>query len=487
MTRHLRYLALLAVTSGASLLTACSDSTSPPALAASGSIASAAPGDSLAIGATITLNAQFTDTRGQGVSKTPTWTSSDTAVATVSATGSVLAVGLGEADITARVDTASAKRRVIVTRTGTANGWVNVATAFSNTCAITALGAAYCWGTNVGGQLGDSTTAASNAPRKVILPSDVRLTSITVASRMACGIARDGSAWCWGDNANFGIGSASVLKNTIATRVNPPTPLTFTALTTGSAHACALSSSGAVYCWGINSQGALGNGETGNSTVPVRVASAAGVTYTAIATASNASCAVTSSGGVQCWGFNDSGQLGNGLAETSRVPVTVSLPSGVAVRSLVGPSNGFHFCALTTTGDLYCWGRNVGGQFGIGTKLFANATPVLVPLPTGARVRAMSSGTTAVCIATTDGALWCQGSGSRGELGTGALTEQLSFAQVQRPTGTAFDIIRSGFQTTCAVSLTGELYCWGAGTSGQIGNGASADSSLPIKITLPAT
>jgi alpha-tubulin suppressor-like RCC1 family protein len=471
----------------ATLLSGCSDDgpAAPPPRVATGTLSLASGRDTLAIGATATLTAAFVNTIGQPVvGRSPQWSSTDAAVATVSTSGVVTAVGFGSATIEAVLDSVKASRRIVVTRTGTGNGWVDASTAISNVCAITSQGAAFCWGANTGGQIGDSTTSASNAPRRVILPAGVRLASIAVGSRMACGLSNAGAAYCWGDNANFGIGSATVLKNTIATLVDPPAAMTFRSLVIGSAHACALNSAGAVYCWGINSQGALGNNQTGNSTIPAAVAAAAGVTYSTLAAASNAVCAVTVAGAVDCWGFNDSGQLGNASTVTSRVPVRALLPANVVVRSIAAGANGFHFCAITSTDTIYCWGRNIGGQFGAG-KLFENSTPVAVPLPGALRARALSAGTTSLCVAASDNRLYCQGAGSRGELGNGTTAEQLTFAPVQTPAGVVFDVVRSGFQTTCALSTVGALYCWGAGTSGQLGNGASLDSATPVQISLP--
>ncbi|MCA2985181.1 Ig-like domain-containing protein [Gemmatimonas sp.] len=486
MTRSTLYRATFVVLAAAGGLAACDDGpAAPPPAVASGALSLTTGRDTLAIGATATLSAAFLNTKGEPVSgRTPTWSTTDAAVATVSASGVVTAVGLGTATIEAVLDSAKATRRIWVTRTGTGNGWVDVSAAISNVCAVTSLGAAYCWGANTGGRLGDSSTTASSLPRRVILPTGVRLSSIAVGSRMACGLSITGAAYCWGDNANFGIGSATVLRNTIATVVDPPTPMTFKALVIGSAHACALNTAGAVFCWGINSQGALGNNQTGNSPIPVAVAAAPGVVYTTLAAASNAVCAVTTAGAVDCWGFNDSGQLGNASTVTSRVPVRALLPTNVVVRSVTAGANGFHFCAITSTDTLYCWGRNVGGQFGA-SKLFENATPVAVPLPGTLRARTAGAGTTLLCVAASDDRVYCRGAGSRGEMGNAATSEQLTFGAVQAPPGVVFDVVRSGFQTACALSTVGALYCWGAGTSGQIGNGASLDSAVPVLIPLP--
>lgn len=457
-----------------------------PVVAAAGTVSLASGRDTLRIGETASLQASFTDTRGRPiVGRTITWESSNPAVATVAADGAVLGVAFGAATITARIDTAKGTRLITVTRAGTANGWVDVSTGSTNTCGATAAGDAYCWGTNNFGQLGDGTTTASNSPKKVGAPTGVKFATVSVASAMVCGVSTVGNAYCWGTNVGRGIGSATELTSTSAVRVDPPTAMTFAQVKTGSAHACALNTVGDVHCWGLNSQGALGNNETANSTVPVKVSAPAGVVFASLASGSNANCAVTSTGSVYCWGFNDSGQLGNGSTVTSRIAVRVNLPANVTATSVVGAVNGFHFCVTTTAGSLYCWGRNIGGQFGNGAKDFENSTPVLSPVPATLRIASLGVGTTSVCFVTTDRKIYCMGAGGRGELGAGNNTESLVPTLVSTPAGSSFDVVRGGFQTTCALSLTGDLYCWGAGTSGQIGNGASLDSSTPIRVALP--
>jgi alpha-tubulin suppressor-like RCC1 family protein len=184
----------------------------------------------------------------------------------------------------------------------------------------------------------------------------------------------------------------------------------------GDQHACALTTGGAVLCWGSDDFGQLGDGlvEDEPQHQPVAVSGlSSGVA--AIAAGTNETCAVTAAGGVLCWGENAQGALGDGSAMDSAVPVAVSgLSSGVAAVG-VGTS---YACALTTGGAVLCWGDNTYGQLGIGSTLSNSAVPVAVSgLSSG--VAAISTAPAHACALTTAGAILCWGNNDVGQLGTG--------------------------------------------------------------------
>ena len=170
--------------------------------------------------------------------------------------------------------------------------------------------------------------------------------------------------------------SVDEVTTTDSTTTNATTPVNVTGVTSGvsavsggTTNTCALTTAGGVKCWGINADAELGNGTTGSSTTPVDVT---GLTsgVTAVAVGGNHTCAVTSTGGVKCWGVNSDGQLGNGGSPSSFTPVAVTGISsgGAAITSGAGFS-----CALSTTQVVACWGWNGVGNLGDGTTTSADS------------------------------------------------------------------------------------------------------------------
>ena len=277
----------------------------------------------------------------------------------------------------------------------------------------------------------------------------------------------NGGVQCRGRNFSGELGDGTTIDKYMFVNVSGLTS-GVAAVAAGFLHTCALTTTGGVKCWGRNNFGQLGDGTTTDSTTPVDVS---GLTtgVDAVATGGRYTCARTTTGGVQCWGANSSGQLGDGTTTDSSTPVDVCADatcntalSGVTAVAAGGPNT----CALTTTGGLKCWGRNNFGQLGDGTTTDS---------PTPADVSGLTSGVTAVpvglfhtCAVTTTGGAKCWGRNDFGQLGDGTTTDSTIPVDVSGLT-TGVDAASAGGLHACALTTTGSVECWGDNTFGQAG------------------
>jgi alpha-tubulin suppressor-like RCC1 family protein len=312
------------------------------------------------------------------------------------------------------------------------------ATAVSTTgdtgCALLSGGTVKCWGDNGTGELGDGTT--TNSPTPVAVTG---LTGVTAFSAGGCALLSGGGMQCWGNNISgqLGIGTMSGPEQCGLAGPCSMTPVTVkgltdaTALSTGDAN-CAVLSGGTVQCWGDNTYGEVGDGtNTGPescapqgpcSTSPVAVTGLTGAT--AVSGSGGSICALVSGGAVQCWGFNNHGQLGNGTMTNSSTPVMASGLTGATAVSVGGDTA----CAIVAGGAVMCWGDNQDGELGNGTAT-DSSTPVVISGLTDAT--AISFGFDPACAIVSGGAVKCWGDNTYGELGNGTMTNSSTPVEVK--------------------------------------------------------
>jgi len=259
---------------------------------------------------------------------------------------------------------------------------------WAETCALTQAGAAYCWGDDTYGELGNGSAALTRTP--VAVTGAHTFVSIASGNVFACGLTVDSAAYCWGNNAagQLGIGPTSprVCSNEPCSTapVAVSGGLTFTTLSVGYWHACGLTSSGAMYCWGDNDDGQLGASTSETcaglacSTVPLPVAGA--LQFAQLSAGSFHTCGVTAAGAGYCWGNNADGQLGNGTTTRALTPAPIAGGFAFAAVSAFGR---YHSCGLSADGIAYCWGYNAVGALGDGTT-FGAYGPVRVAGQAGA-------------------------------------------------------------------------------------------------------
>jgi alpha-tubulin suppressor-like RCC1 family protein len=325
---------------------------------------------------------------------------------------------------------------------------IGIAAGSRHTCALMDDGAAMCWGSNESGQLGNGTTSDSSLPVGVAgLGSGV--IAIAAGGAHTCALVDGGGVKCWGSNGGGQLGDGSTVGSSVPVEVSG-LDHGVTAVAAGGWHTCAVTTGGGVTCWGYNYYQQLGTGGATDSTVPVPVSGlASGVI--AVATGDIHSCALTTSGGVKCWGYAGSGGLGGGAP--GDVP---SLAGGVVS---IAASNE-QTCALTTDGAVLCW------------RGFDGSGPLAVP-GLGSRISAISAGLGQTCALTTDGTVTCWGSNGNAPIDVAGLAD-----------GAAAIAVGGGH--ACALTSAGVVTCWGDNWEGQLGNGRTCGtlsrSSTPVDV-----
>jgi len=303
-----------------------------------------------------------------------------------------------------------------------------------------------------------------------------------IEAQAAGSTASPGWAWAWGYNNSGALGNGTTVTSRIPVAVSMPPGTTVTAVAGGYQHSLALTSTGQVLAWGWNPYGQLGDGTTITSTVPVAVSLPSGTTVTAIAAGFVHSLALTSTGQVLAWGSNTLGQLGNGTNTSSSIPVAVSLPSGTTVTAIAA-GGSHHSLALTSTGQLLAWGYNGHGELGNGSFINSN-TPVAVSLPSGTTVTAIGAGMDHSLAVTSTGQALAWGSNSSGQLGTGGPPSAIP-VPVSLPSGTTVTAIAGGNIHSLALTSTGQVLAWGDNVQGELGNGTTTHSLTPVPVSLP--
>lgn len=353
-------------------------------------------------------------------------------------------------------------------------------------------GAAECWGDDAAFQLGQDTQQpfctgfeipCSLTPRPV--SGALQWIDVDAGTAFSCGITTAGAAYCWGLNTEgqLGVGGASHTCSVAPYALQlecreTPTPvagdIAFVDIAVGAEHACAVSDTGDAYCWGANGDGRLGTGSADVRATPARVM--LDVAFTQLALGNLHTCGIAVSGALYCWGANDDGQLGT-TGGDALAPRAV-LP-GEAFATIAAGAH--HTCAITTEQVTYCWGSNAQGQLGSGTIGGTGVPPTAVA--TASPLDALGAGDQHTCGSTADGALYCWGSNAYGQLGDGTMSPRSTPTAVQLDAHViAMD---GGWRHTCALARDGSAWCWGLNALGQLGNGVSTSTPQPQPMPQP--
>jgi alpha-tubulin suppressor-like RCC1 family protein len=345
-----------------------------------------------------------------------------------------------------------------------------VAAGNGHTCAVVD-GGADCWGASASGQRGDGTTAPAVSAKEV-QSLGVGVIAVGASFTHSCAIAAGGTAWCWGANGDGQLGDGTITNSLVPVAVSMPPAVSFTAITVGFRHSCAIDTGGGVWCWGYNGHGELGQGTVDGGVRQPQAVPTLGSGVTAISAGSTHTCAIDT-GAVVCWGDNLYGQIGDG-----NKPTMATTPTAVAAGSLasgalaIASGTGSHTCAIDSTGKVWCWGRNADGQLGNNSTTGTSAPVAVFSGALGEDVTQIAVGAFHSCAIDQTGKAWCWGANFTQQLGDGGY----SSAQVPQAVAglsSGVTLIAAGGSHTCALQ-SAKLHCWGYNDSGQLGVGDTA-------------
>jgi alpha-tubulin suppressor-like RCC1 family protein len=319
---------------------------------------------------------------------------------------------------------------------GPLTGVRTVALGGQHSCALTDGGGVLCWGDNAHGQLGDGTREGRSVPAVVLRAAGgaplAGVRALALGRNHTCAVTDGGAAWCWGGNERGQLGDGTTQDRPAPVPVlSAPggAPLAgVKAVSLGTDASCAVLEGGEVRCWGFNDVGQLGDGTTDNRSTPVAVRSAPdGAPFGGVASVAlgdDHACAVRADGGVYCWGGNGAGQLGDGTKQSRATPAPVlSAPGGAPLAGARAVGGGSLFsCALAGEGEVLCWGYNRHGQLGDGTFDEGRLTPAAVlTAPGGAPLvaRDVDHGHAMSCALVGGRDVRCWGINAYGQLGDG--------------------------------------------------------------------
>lgn len=363
---------------------------------------------------------------------------------------------------------------------------VQVTAGLEHACSLAADGKVFCWGNNLGGQVGTGPGGVVDGGGTDSKSAGLQVMGLGVAKQVTagyyhtCALLQDGTVWCWGDNSKGQLAQAAD-GGAQAPSPSPKQvmglPMGVTQIEAGGWHTCALAN-GSVTCWGFNASGQIGTG-TGNDAgvsplvvpTPTQVANLSGVTDLGLG--DQLTCALTGSGPV-CFGTNTFGQLGRGGA--AGAPPFATAPAAVsgaaANTTALAKATGYHQCALSASGA-QCWGRNGAAQLGTGSM----SAPMTSPQSVAGLMNAqeIAPGGNHTCARLQNGSVACWGANAHGQTGQmpdpdGGVTSPLN---VQGLTN-VLQLASGWADFSCAVVKGGTVWCWGGNYNGQLGRGGNA-------------
>lgn len=357
--------------------------------------------------------------------------------------------------------------------------WKKISAADSSTaasCGIKSDDSLWCWGYSQNGEMGNGASGTTIYYDPVAIAVGQTWKDITVGSSSSCGLKTDNTLWCWGSDGNGQLanGGATGIRTTPSAAGDGGAwnTIKFSYLY----HGCGLHTDDTLWCWGWNAWGMTGIGtETGSATSPTQVSG--GGTWLDFAVTQTASCGIKSGGKLSCWGA--------GFTPYVNTYMPTPVAGGHKWQKIA--TGGYyydgwdeHACGIRTDGVMMCWGGNDDGQLGNNYAQTVAYAPFTVS--GGYTWSDVSAGDKSVCGVRTNGVAMCWGLGVIGQLGNGTNTAAQP-TPVTVSGGHTWQQIGGEAHEYCGIRTDGVAMCWGLGTSGQLGNGASASSNVPVTVS----
>lgn len=341
-----------------------------------------------------------------------------------------------------------------------------------HSCGLTDDGVALCWGQNEFGQLGDGSELATEAPVRVDMSAlgDATFEHLAADEDSTCAVTTAGDGYCWGSNSNrnLGIGDAYNYPS--------PTPVDRSALPLGASFvqilpgrmSCALDSEKNVHCrnWRKTTSSLIASG------------------VQALTLGRQHACVLSTTGAVSCWGDNFAGQLGNETLEGAAAPVALDVAHLAEQPQLVAIDAGrYHTCAMTAAQKVLCWGNNLSGEIGTGEQSLTSVKPTFITMPDNVTLDTVHGGWAQTYATTSEHQLIAWGSDNDGQLGDGgpdrfvSIPTQVDLSSVSPAT---LEQIAMGSGRACGITSDRRTVCWGSNISGNLGIGTE-----PLYATRP--
>ena len=403
-----------------------------------------------------------------------------------------------------------------------------ITTGYSHSCFMLDNGSVKCWGANSSGQLGlgdtdnrgDNSSEMGSNLTVIDLGTGKTARAIEAGNNHTCAILDNASLKCWGSNSfgQLGLGDTDNRGDNLSEMgdnlnvIDLGTGRTASAIATGDSHTCTLLDNSAVKCWGSNSSGQLGLGDTsnrgdnssemGDNLNAIDLGS--GRTATEISAGDSHTCALLDNSAVKCWGDNTYGQLGqgdnsnrgDGSSEMGDNLAAIDLGSGRTAKSITTGTG--YACAVLDDDSVKCWGRGNVGQLGHGKNTSVDSPPnSSIDLGTGRTAKFVSAGNSHTCAILDNSSLKCWGFNESGQLGLGDISNRGDGSNEMDDNLPVVDIgygitaraISAGDSHTCSVLDNASIICWGLNDSGQLGlgdNSTRGDGSGEMGENLPA-